>query len=99
MEALHKDGEDEDHHKIGGMMVEYMVVPWQWRPLQFQRPCYSQFDMIIYVPVIFTFLPYYFVCALHVVDICHDRIAFLRKDEILIPFTNSCNYRVLIIVD
>jgi hypothetical protein len=30
---------------------------------------------------------------------CHDRIAFLRKDEILISFTNSCNYRVLIVVE
>jgi hypothetical protein len=29
---------------------------------------------------------------------CHDRIAFLKKDEILMPITNSCNYRVLIIV-
>jgi hypothetical protein len=33
MEALHKDDKDGDHHKIGGMMVEFMVEPWQWRPL------------------------------------------------------------------
>jgi hypothetical protein len=26
----------------------------------------------------------------------HDRIAFLRKDKILMSFINSCNYRVLI---
>jgi hypothetical protein len=25
MEALHKDDEDGDHHKIGGMMVEFIV--------------------------------------------------------------------------
>jgi hypothetical protein len=29
---------------------------------------------------------------------CHDRIAFLRKDEILMSFTNSYNYKVLIVV-
>jgi hypothetical protein len=29
MKALHKDGEDGNHHMIGGMMVE----PWRWRPL------------------------------------------------------------------
>jgi hypothetical protein len=29
---------------------------------------------------------------------CHNRIAFLRKDEILMPFINSYNYRVLIVV-
>jgi hypothetical protein len=29
---------------------------------------------------------------------CHDRIPFLRIDEIMMPFTNSCNYRVLIVV-
>jgi hypothetical protein len=28
MEALHKDGKDDDHHKIGGMMVEFMVEQW-----------------------------------------------------------------------
>jgi hypothetical protein len=27
MEALHKDGEDGDHHKIGGMIMEFMVEP------------------------------------------------------------------------
>jgi hypothetical protein len=32
-EALHKDGEDGDHHKIGGMMVEFTVEPSRWRPL------------------------------------------------------------------
>jgi hypothetical protein len=26
MEALHKDGEDGDHHKIGGMMMEFTVA-------------------------------------------------------------------------
>jgi hypothetical protein len=25
MDALHKDDEDGDHHKIEGMMVEFMV--------------------------------------------------------------------------
>jgi hypothetical protein len=25
MEALYKDGEDGDYHKIGGMMVEFTV--------------------------------------------------------------------------
>jgi hypothetical protein len=33
MEALHKDGEDGDHNKIRGMMMEFMVEPWRWRPL------------------------------------------------------------------
>jgi hypothetical protein len=28
----------------------------------------------------------------------HDGIEFLRKDEIKMPFINSCNYRVLIVV-
>jgi hypothetical protein len=28
MEALHKDGEDGDHHKIGGMHMEFTVEPW-----------------------------------------------------------------------
>jgi hypothetical protein len=28
----------------------------------------------------------------------HDRITFLRKDEILMSFNNSCNYKVLIVV-
>jgi hypothetical protein len=28
MEALHKDGEDGDHHKIGGMMMVFTVEPW-----------------------------------------------------------------------
>jgi hypothetical protein len=69
MEALHKDGKDGDHHKIGGMMVEFTMEPWWWRSLWFQKPYYSQFDMIIYVHVMFTFLPYYFICALYVVDI------------------------------
>jgi hypothetical protein len=27
MESLYKDGEDSDHHKIGGMMVEFIVEP------------------------------------------------------------------------
>jgi hypothetical protein len=27
METLHKDGEDGDHHKIGGMMVEFTIEP------------------------------------------------------------------------
>jgi hypothetical protein len=27
MEALHKDGEDDDHHKIGGMIVKFTVKP------------------------------------------------------------------------
>jgi hypothetical protein len=27
MEALHKDGEDGDHHKIGGIMMEFTVEP------------------------------------------------------------------------
>jgi hypothetical protein len=26
MKALHKDGGDSDHHKIGGMMMEFMVM-------------------------------------------------------------------------
>jgi hypothetical protein len=63
MKALHKDGEDGDHHKLGGKMVEFTVEPWCWIPLCFQWPYYSQFDMIIYVPMMFTFLPYYFICA------------------------------------
>jgi hypothetical protein len=25
--VLHKDGEDGDHHKIGGMMIELTVEP------------------------------------------------------------------------
>jgi hypothetical protein len=29
MEALHKDGKDGDHHKIGGMLVEFTVELWQ----------------------------------------------------------------------
>jgi hypothetical protein len=33
IEALDKDGEDGDHHKIGGMMVEFTVEPWRWRPI------------------------------------------------------------------
>jgi hypothetical protein len=61
MEALHKGGEDGDHHKIGGMVMEFTVESWRWRPLRFQWPYYSQFDMIIYIHVIFTFLPYYFI--------------------------------------
>jgi hypothetical protein len=28
MEALHKDGEDGGHHKIGGMVMEFMVEPF-----------------------------------------------------------------------
>jgi hypothetical protein len=28
----------------------------------------------------------------------HYRIAFLRKDEIMMSFINSCNYKVLIVV-
>jgi hypothetical protein len=28
MEALHKDGRDGDHHKIGVMMMEFTVEPW-----------------------------------------------------------------------
>jgi hypothetical protein len=44
----------------GAMVMETTMV---------QRPYYSQFDMIIYVHVMFTFLPYYFICALHVVDV------------------------------
>jgi hypothetical protein len=28
MEALDKDGEDGDHHKIGGMVMELTVEPW-----------------------------------------------------------------------
>jgi hypothetical protein len=27
MEALHKDGEDGDHHKIGVIMMEFTVEP------------------------------------------------------------------------
>jgi hypothetical protein len=27
---------------------------------------------------------------------CHDRIAFLKKVEFFMSFTNRCNYRVLI---
>jgi hypothetical protein len=27
MEALHKEGKDGDHHKIGGMMVDFMAEP------------------------------------------------------------------------
>jgi hypothetical protein len=59
---------------------------------------YSQFDMIIYVSVIFTFCPYYSIYAIVWWMFCHDRIAFLRKDEIFKLFTNSCSYRVLIVV-
>jgi hypothetical protein len=33
MEALHKDGEDGDHHKIGGMHMEFTVEPWWWKTL------------------------------------------------------------------
>jgi hypothetical protein len=60
--------------------------------------------------IIFTIL-YDHICAYNVYFIpyilfvlymwwifCHDRIAFLRKDEFLMPFTNRCNYRVLIVV-
>jgi hypothetical protein len=50
-------------------MMEFTVEPWRWRPLLFQWPYYSQFDMIIYVSVMFTFQPYYFICASHVVDV------------------------------
>jgi hypothetical protein len=28
MEALHKDDEDGDHHKIGDIMVEFTVELW-----------------------------------------------------------------------
>jgi hypothetical protein len=28
----------------------------------------------------------------------HDRIVFLKKDEIIIPFINSYNYRILIVM-
>jgi hypothetical protein len=69
MEALHKDGEDGDHHKIEGMMMEFSVEPCRWRPLWFQRPYYSQFDMIIYVPMMFTFLFYYFGIHKHSVGL------------------------------
>jgi hypothetical protein len=44
-------------------MVEMVIIT------RFQRSYYSQFDMIIYVLVMFTFLTYYSICALHVVDI------------------------------
>jgi hypothetical protein len=27
MEAPHKDGGDDDHHKIGGVMMEFTVEP------------------------------------------------------------------------
>jgi hypothetical protein len=27
MEALHKDGEDGDHHKIGVMVIETTMIP------------------------------------------------------------------------
>jgi hypothetical protein len=30
---------------------------------------------------------------------CHDRIAILKKDEIKMTFTNSCNHRILIVVE
>jgi hypothetical protein len=33
MEALHKGGEDGDHRKIGGMVMEFTVEQWRWRPL------------------------------------------------------------------
>jgi hypothetical protein len=33
MEVLHKDDEDGDYHKIGDKMMEFMVEPWQLRPL------------------------------------------------------------------
>jgi hypothetical protein len=33
MEALHDDSKDGDHHKIKGMMMEFMVELWPWRPL------------------------------------------------------------------
>jgi hypothetical protein len=69
MQALHNDGEDGYHHKIGGMVIEFTVELKRWRPLKFQRPYYSKFDMIIYVFLMFTFLPYYFICVLHVVDV------------------------------
>jgi hypothetical protein len=69
MYALHKDSGDGDHHKIEGMMMEFTVEPCQWKPQRFWRPYYSQSDMIIYVSVVFTFLPYYFICVLIVVDI------------------------------
>jgi hypothetical protein len=79
MQALHKDGKDGDHHKIGGMLVEFTVEPWRWRPLWLQRPYYSQFDMIIYVSM--TFLSR--ITILFMLDMwwmfCHDRIAFLKK--------------------
>jgi hypothetical protein len=54
--------------------------------------------MIIYVSVMFTFLLYYFICALHVVDVLSRWNSLPKKDEITMLFTNSCNYRVLIVV-
>jgi hypothetical protein len=55
--------------------------------------------MIIYVHVMFTFLPYYIICALHVVDVLSRQNCLSQeKDEIMMSFTNSCKYRVLIIV-
>jgi hypothetical protein len=69
MEALHKDDGDGDHHKIGCMMMEFTVEPWRWRPLLFQRSYYSQFNMIIYMDVMYTFLFYYSICALHMVNV------------------------------
>jgi hypothetical protein len=42
------------------MAMESTMIPMSY---------YSQFYMIIYVFVMFTLLLYYFICALHVVDI------------------------------
>jgi cbb3-type cytochrome oxidase subunit 3 len=55
--------------------------------------------MIIYVHVMFTFLPYYFFVLYIWWMFCNNRKTLLKKDEILMLFTNSCNYGVLIIVE
>jgi hypothetical protein len=55
--------------------------------------------MIIYVHVMFTFLPYYFFVLYIWWMFCNNRKTLLKKDEILMLFTNSCNYGVLILVE
>jgi hypothetical protein len=85
------DGWVGDHHKIGGMMMEFTVEPWRWKTTMISKVILFIIWCLLSCLIILFLLYMWWM-------FCHDRITFLRKDEILAPFTNSCNYRVLIVV-
>jgi hypothetical protein len=98
MEALHKDDEDGDHRNKGGMMVEFTVETWRWD--HYDSKCHTIHNLIWSYICLWCLLSSLTILIVFYMwwMFCHYKIAFLRKDEILMPFINSCNYRILIIV-